>query len=150
MDDEKLRKLLAAALKHARRFGPAEIAEDVAQEVCLQALEGHGEKQRIKFAVIDALRKLLGRTGSARAEFRELSLDAMLEKRFDAPAPDQTEEQDERREFDSILPRLSPEAREVAVLFAIEDMSMAELARYFGRSYSWVFERLREAAMELA
>lgn len=60
-DDEVLILFHARALAHAKRFNRSlENAEDIASEMVLRKLEGHGKKQAIRHSAQDARRKLLG------------------------------------------------------------------------------------------
>ena len=142
MDNETAKKLRNKALKSSRFFGFHSEAEDIAQDVMLNYLIGNGKKQTVDYAVIDQIRKRLGRTPKkprkekstktgrpARVNPKFHSLKA-LEFMGDGSSVGSSD----IKQFDAYIRKLPSHQRAVVVLTCIYGFSTAEIGYLFGMS----------------
>lgn len=138
MTEEEARRLWLRACKIAKRY-KADIAEDVAQEVVLKALQDTNRAQRIEHAVIDALRKLRGRKDSQgyctriNRDEEYMELDHKL-----AINPDPT-----FNDFQRKLSSLDLRDRAICILICVWGFTYEEIAHCLGNSVPTIVERIK-------
>ncbi len=137
-----------------RRLGvPPADTDDAAQQVFMIVSDKlndiePGSERAFLFATARGVAANARRKIARRPESTDDALLATLPD--DAPGPDATLEKREARELlDEILERMSPELREVFVLFEIEDMTTTEIARTLDIPVGTVASRLRRAREQL-
>lgn len=142
MDEASAARFRKRAIFSATRRGFTEQSEDLAHDVILSWLEGGGQHQTIDHAVIDAVRRTHGRSGTPGHEQRR-NLEQRAE-RVDALAnrPGPAVDRDSCHDFERLIKPLESIDRAIVCLRFIWGFSEIEIASLFGITESRVCQRL--------
>jgi len=137
-----------------RRLGvPESEADDAAQQVFLVASRRLGdiaEGSERAFLFGTAL-NISAKVRAARQRLPDLDDDLVARHRDSSPGADELLERRRARELlDELLERMSLELRVVFVLYEIQELTMAEIARVVGIPPGTVASRLRRARQDFA
>ncbi len=137
-----------------RRLGvPHGDVEDICQEVFvvvyrkLDQLEGQALARSWLYGI--CLRKVWDFRRLARHRREYLGGDDLPEQAVDAPQIDLIDRQSARELLDAVLAGIDPRQRDVFVLYEIEQLSMAEVAKAIGCPLQTAYSRLHAARRAL-
>lgn len=145
MTDDEAAKFRRRAIFSAARNGFSEQSEDLAHDVLVNWLEGHGQHQTVDQSVIDAIRRACGRPGTPGFECRRNverpvdGLDALASRASPQIHPDSD------ADFERLIEPLESIQRAIVCLRFQWGFSEIEIGRAFGVSQSRISQRLSAA-----
>lgn len=141
MNDQEIIKFQKRARFVANKKGYPQLADDFAQEIIINWLEGHGQHQTVDQYFIDYLRQQYGRTGRPGGDARS---------RLDRTAEDITkirnlavepEEQRSDRRFNHLFRGIQ---HTIYTLRFLEEMNLKEIGEILGVTESRISQRVSE------
>lgn len=156
LDGDALKSLFGNAKKHALYQGFSEWdAEEIAQEVVLNRIEKNYQGQSIHFAVIDAIRKLRGRSKTKSHDLRKSAESKYIQiENLYGHAEDKSNPIDDggfefKGDAETLSNRLMGFDRAIFILKVKWGMNSTEIAHVFGVSISRVNQREDELKARL-
>lgn len=140
------------AIYSAHKFGFGELAEDIAQEVVLDFLEGRSESSTVDQVAIDVIRRRFGRPGTPNFESRKslrLAQSIVTEDGEETIGACDSELAGMRGDIERGLRCLSPVERLIFELSHIFGMKQKEVADELGVTESRVSQRLTQIESKL-